>query len=285
MKAIVITGVSSGIGHATAALLVKSGFRVFGSVRKQVDASRLSQEFGGNFTPLIFDVTDENAVNAAARLVREQLNGEILFGLVNNAGIIVAAPLLHASPKDFRQLLNVNLAGVLVVTQAFTPLLGSDRSLRGFPGRIINVGSVSGTRAVPFLGPYIASKYGLEGFSDTLRLELMLYGIKVILIGPGLVATPLYNKAAHTDLPAFLKTDFASSILKFKEIGQKRWKNALPPERVAAVVLKALTVPCPKMRYTVVTSRFKDWILPRFLPKRTLAALLGKRLGLMRSAK
>src|SRR5512143_371923 len=141
MQSVVVTGVSTGIGWGTTKVLIQKGFRVFGSVRKPQDAERLSKEFGENFVPLIFDVTDEAAVQAAAQQVRERLNGETLFGLVNNAGIAVPAPLLHQAIDDFRHQIEVNLVSVLVVTQAFVPLLGSDRSLRGEPGRIINISS------------------------------------------------------------------------------------------------------------------------------------------------
>src|SRR5215510_4870930 len=195
MKSVVITGVSTGIGWGTTKVLIQKGFRVFGSVRKTQDAERLSKEFGANFIPLIFDVTDEAAVQAGARQVQEQLNGETLFGLVNNAGIAVPAPLIHQSTDDFRHQLEVNLVSVLIVTKAFVPLLGSDRSLTGNPGRIINMSSVGGKRGGPFLGAYVTSKHGLEGFSETLRRELMLYGIDVIIIGPGAIATPIWDKA------------------------------------------------------------------------------------------
>ena len=153
MQSVVITGVSTGIGLGIAKVLIKKGFRVFGSVRKMQDAERLSKEFGENFIPLIFDVTDEEAVQAAARQVRDQLKGETLFGLVNNAGIAVPAPLIHQPTDDFRHQLEVNLVSVLIVTQAFVPLLGSARSLCGQPGRIINISSVGGRLGVHFLVP------------------------------------------------------------------------------------------------------------------------------------
>jgi NAD(P)-dependent dehydrogenase (short-subunit alcohol dehydrogenase family) len=150
MQSVVITGVSTGIGWGITKVLIHRGFRVFGSVRKTEDAERLSQEFGENFVPLMFDVTDEPAVQAAAQQVRQQLNGETLFGLVNNAGIAVPAPLIHQPTEDFRKQLEVNLVSVLIVTKAFVPLLGADRALRGRPGRIINISSVGGKNANPF---------------------------------------------------------------------------------------------------------------------------------------
>ncbi|WP_246275547.1 SDR family NAD(P)-dependent oxidoreductase, partial [Brasilonema bromeliae] len=181
MKSVVVTGVSSGIGWGTAKVLINKGVHVFGSIRKANDAERLSAEFGNAFTPLLFDVTDEGSVRKAANQVRECLNGQTLFGLVNNAGIAMSGLLMYQSVDEYRFQLEVNLVGPFIVTQAFLPWLGADRSLKGAPGRIINMSSVTGKIGLPFLGSYSASKHGLEGFSESLRRELMLYGIDVII--------------------------------------------------------------------------------------------------------
>src|SRR5262249_47315029 len=173
-------------------VLIASGFHVFGSLRKQTDADRLSKEFGANFTPLIFDVTDEAAVAAGARQVEAALGGETLFGLVNNAGIAVPGPLLYTKIDDFKQQIEVNLTGQLIVSQALAPLLGADRSRKGVPGRIVMISSVGGKNASPFVGPYNASKFALEGMSESLRRELMLFGIDVVIVAPGAVATPIW---------------------------------------------------------------------------------------------
>src|SRR5512138_1897754 len=159
MQSVVVTGVSTGIGWGITKVLIERGFRVFGSVRKTQDAERLSKEFGERFVPLLFDVTDEPAVQAAARQVSERLNGETLFGLVNNAGIAIPGPLMHLATDEFRRQLEVNLVSVLIVTKAFLPLLGADRSLRGKPGRIVNISSTGGKNGGPFLGAYSASKH------------------------------------------------------------------------------------------------------------------------------
>ena len=166
-----ITGTSTGIGWGTTKVLISRGFRVFGSVRKTSDAKRLSKEFGDRFLPLLFDVTDEAAVSTTAADVRTKLAGERLAGLVNNAGVAVAGPLLELSVAEFRHQIDVNLVGVVITTKAFAPLIGTDPQLKGDPGRIINIGSVSGRNAVPFLAPYAASKFALEGLSESLRRE------------------------------------------------------------------------------------------------------------------
>lgn len=280
MKSVVITGVSTGIGWSSAKFLLQKGYRVFGSVRKQEDAERLNREFGGNFIPLIFDVTDEAAVQAAAQTVREQLQGETLFGLVNNAGIAIAAPLIHMPTDEFRHQIEVNLVSVLIVTKAFAPLLGADRSLRGEPGRIINMSSVGGKRGSPFLGPYVTSKHGLEGFSETLRRELILYGIDVIIIGPGPIATPIWDKAEQANASTqYQDTDYYEAGLKVERYMVKQGKKGLPPETVAEIVWTALTSPNPRVRYAIEPGNPIRNFIQSLLPKRTLDSIIAKNLG------
>jgi NAD(P)-dependent dehydrogenase (short-subunit alcohol dehydrogenase family) len=280
MQSIVVTGVSTGIGWAITKVLIRNGFRVFGSVRKTQDAERLSREFGGNFVPLLFDVTDEAAVQAAARQVREQLNGETLSGLVNNAGIAVPAPLMHQSTDDFRHQLEVNLVSVLIVTKAFLPLLGSDRSLQGKPGRIVNISSTSGKFGFPFVGAYVTSKHGMEGFSESLRRELMIYGIDVIIIAPGAIATPIWDKADQLDLSTYEATEYMEAARRVKEFMVQSGRNGLPPEKVGEVVWRALTTPRPRVRYALAPGNFISRLLPMILPKRIVDGFVARNLGL-----
>src|ERR1700739_3204707 len=171
MRSVVVTGASTGIGWATVKLLLDKGFRVFGSVRKQADADRLKSEFGANFTPLLFDITDEAAVLAAGREVRAALNGKTLAGLVNNAGIAVTGPVLEISADQFRRQMDVNVIGPIIATQAFGPLLGADPSLKGAKGRSVMISSVAGKIGNPLMSPYSASKHALEGLTESLRRE------------------------------------------------------------------------------------------------------------------
>lgn len=279
MQSVVVTGVSTGIGWGITKVLIQKGFRVFGSVRKTQDAERLSREFGVDFVPLIFDVTDEPAVQAAARQVREQLNGETLFGLVNNAGIAVPAPLIHQSIDDFRNQLEVNLVSVLIVTKAFVPLLGSDRSLRGKPGRIVNISSAGGRNGGPFLGAYSASKHGLEGLSESLRRELMLYGIDVIIVGPGSVATPIWDKAEQVDASPYQNTDYFDAITRVRKYMIRDGRNGYPPEKVGEVTLYTLTTPKPRVRYSVIPMNSFRRIIQQFLPKRMVDRVIARNLG------
>lgn len=279
MKSIVVTGVSTGIGWGITKILIQNGYRVFGSVRKQQDAQRLAREFGPSFVPLIFDVTDESAVQAAARQVRDQLNGETLFGLVNNAGIAVPGPLIHLATDEFRHQLDVNLVSVLIVTKAFVPLLGADRSLRGQPGRIINISSVGGKNGGPFLGAYSASKHGLEGFSESLRRELMLYGIDVIIVAPGSIATPIWDKAERVDVSAYEKTDYVDSARRVQRYMIRDGRKGYPPEKVGEVVLYTLTAARPRVRYAVIPGSAFQRIIQMLLPKRTVDTIIARRLG------
>ena len=279
MKSVVITGVSTGIGWATAKILIQKGCRVFGSVRKAQDATRLRRDFGEHFIPLIFDVTDEPAVQAAAQQVREQLHGETLFGLVNNAGIATPAPLIYQATEDFRHQLEVNLVSVLIVTKAFVPLLGSDRSLHGNPGRVINISSVGGKVGSPFLGAYAASKHGLEGFSESLRRELMLYGIDVVIIAPGSIATPIWDKAEQVDTDLYAHTEYMEAARRLQKYMIEDGRKGYPPEKVGEVVWHALTTPQPRVRYSVVPTSSLRRILQMLLPKRMVDHIIAKNLG------
>ncbi len=279
MKSVVVTGVSTGIGWACVKVLIAGGFRVFGSVRKQADADRLSKEFGADFTPLIFDVTDEAAVAAGARQVEAALGGETLFGLVNNAGIAVPGPLLDLGLDDFMRQLAVNLAGPLIVAKAFAPLIGVDRSRKGPPGRIVMISSVGGKNAMPFNGPYSASKFGLEGMSESLRRELMIFGVDVIIVAPGAVATPIWDKADGLDAALFANSPYATALAKMKRAMISMGRQGLPPERIAEAVKRALTASKPKTRYTVTPNPVQNLIAVT-LPKRIVDDLIARRLGL-----
>jgi NAD(P)-dependent dehydrogenase (short-subunit alcohol dehydrogenase family) len=279
MKSVVITGVSTGIGWGATKVLIQKGFRIFGSVRKTQDATRLRREFGEHFIPLIFDVTDEPAVQAAARHVREQLHGETLFGLVNNAGIAVPAPLIHQNTNDFRHQLEVNLVSVLIVTKAFIPLLGADRSLHGNPGRVINISSVGGKVGAPFLGAYAASKHGLEGFSESLRRELMLYGIDVVIIAPGSVATPIWDKAEQVDADLYAHTEYLEAARRMQTYMIEDGRKGYPPEKVGEVVWHALTTLHPRVRYSVIPGSSIRRLIQMLLPKRMVDNIIARNLG------
>jgi NAD(P)-dependent dehydrogenase (short-subunit alcohol dehydrogenase family) len=279
MKSVVVTGVSTGIGWGIVKVLLAEGFRVYGGVRKKADADRLKAEFGANFVPLLFDITDEAAVLAAAREVRAALKGETLGGLVNNAGIAVSGPLLEISVDDFRRQIEINLTGQLIVTQAFAPLLGADPSLTGEPGRIVMMSSVGGRRAFPFIGPYAASKHALEGLSESLRREMMLFGIKVIIIAPGAINTPIWNKAEGIELTAYKNSPFLSALERVRAVTLAISRKGLPPEQVGELVHRVLTIASPRVRYVIVPDRLQ-YFVSKILPRSVLDRLIARRLGL-----
>jgi len=280
MRSVVITGASTGIGWATAKLLLDRGFRVFGSVRKQADADRLSSEFGANFTPLLFDVTNEAAVLAAAREVRAALRGETLSGLVNNAGIAVAGPVLELAADEFRRQMDVNVIGPIIATQAFGPLLGSDPSLKGPKGRIVMVSSVAGKNGNPLMSAYSASKHAIEGLSESLRRELMLFGIDVVIIAPGAVKTPIWGKAEEVDVSPYRNSPFFPALEGIRKFMRQLGENGLPPEKIAATIAEALTSAHPKVRYQITPDPMRH-LMAAILPKRMVDRIIAKRLGLL----
>lgn len=280
MRSAVVTGASTGIGEASAKLLLDKGFRVFGSVRKQADADRLRSQFGANFTPLSFDVTDEAAVLAAARGVRSSLNGETLAGLVNNAGVAVAGPVLELPADEFRRQMDVNVIGPIIATQAFGPLLGSDPSLKGPKGRIVMISSVAGKNGNPLSSAYAASKHALEGLSESLRRELMLFGIDVIIVAPGPVKTPIWSKGQQAvDTSRYTNSPYIPALQKVRDFMQHLNSIGLPPERIAEVVVEALTSPRPKVRYQIAPDPMRH-LMMAYLPKRMVDRIIAKRLGL-----
>jgi len=279
MRSVVITGASTGIGWAAAKLLLERGFRVFGSVRKQADADRLKTGFGANFTPLLFDVTDEAAVLSAAREVRSQLNGETLAGLVNNAGIAVPGPVLELAADEFRRQMEVNFIGPVIATQAFGPLLGADPQLKGPKGRIVMISSVAGKHGSPTGAAYSASKHAIEGLSESLRRELMLFGIDVIVIAPGAVKTPIWDKGQQVDISVYKNSPFFPALEKVRAFTQQLSKIGLLPEQIAERIFEALTSANPNVRYQITPDPMRQLIMS-WLPKRTVDRIIAKRLGL-----
>jgi NAD(P)-dependent dehydrogenase (short-subunit alcohol dehydrogenase family) len=204
-----------------------------------------------------------------------------LCGLVNNAGIVVSGPLLYLRPSEYKRQLEVNMISPLVVIQAFAPLLGIDKKKLGPTGRIMMITSSTAKVVIPLLGAYCSSKCGLEGMSDALRRELMLFGIDVVIIELGTVNTSMYDKGEKEDLSEFKPTEYWGAVQKSqKYIVTEARTNGLSPERLGEAVHVALTAAKPKARYAVVPQRFKNWTLPRLLPTRMLDAGLARQMGL-----
>lgn len=282
-RSIVVTGVSSGIGHAVAAHAIVQGALVFGSVRTAEDATRLRRELGGNFTPLLFDVRDEAALAREAERVSAALGGRTLSGLVNNAGEAEPGPALLQPWDEIRDQIDVNLMGVIATTRAFAPLLGADRTRKGAPGRIVMMSSIAGALGQPFMSAYVASKHALEGYADALRVELQTFGIDVVTVAPALVATPIWEKAKpfagrYAGTPYAQAFDRALTLMT--EAGERQ---GLPDARIAEVVWTALTAKRPRARYLPAHHPVVEQFLARILPRRVLDRLFGGVLGLRAS--
>lgn len=283
VKSVVVTGVSSGIGYGLAKELVGRGYRVFGSVRKEADAETLKAELGGRFAPLLFDVTDREAVLRASEEVGAALGGGGLAGLFNNAGITIAGPLMHQPLAEVRAHFETNVLGLISTTQAFLPLLGAGRLRTHPPGRIVNISSVSGRVATPFTAAYNGTKHAVEGVSDSLRRELLPYGIDVIVIRPGSVKTEMVWKVAGPDVEeAYAETDYAQPFANFVEIRADFMKDGHSPEEFAKRVADAFEARRPRTRYNIVSRRLPVWTIPTLLPDRMLDRLIGRSMGLLR---
>lgn len=276
MNAVVITGVSSGIGHATAVELARHGFHVFGTVRKRADADTLQQELGDSFTSILLDVTDASGIQHAATQVTDAVGDHGLRGLVNNSGICLLGPLMHMPEQQFRDHLEVNLFGALNVTRAFLPLLGAVKDCPFLPGCLVNISSLSGRIAYPLFGAYAASKFALEAISDSLRREMALYGVRVSVIEPGAIRTPIWDKGLAVDTAPYETTDYPPMLdAMFGELKRQR-DGALPVERVARTIHCAITSPKPRTRYVLANSPLKHWWIPRMLPDRWLDYVLRR---------
>ena len=275
--AVVITGASTGIGAASAVELARRGFCVFAGVRKESDGERLKDQ-SPNIVPLLLDVTDAGQIAAARETVGLAVGDAGLAGLVNNAGIVVAGPLEILPLDQLRLQLEVNVVGLIAITQAFLPLL------RKSQGRIVNMSSFNGRVASPYLAPYSASKHALEALSDAMRLELRAWRIHVSVIEPGATTTPIWDKSlAATDVLADKVSDDALGLYKgdldaMRQATLKLADSALPVDTVVRCVVHALTAKRPWTRYPVglnvklllraykwIPDRIWDWMIQQSL--------------------
>ena len=282
-KSVVITGVSSGIGNGTAREFIRKGYHVFGSVRKPEDAVKLKKELGVDFTPLIFDITDQKAVIESAKLVEEVLEGNGLAGLINNAGAAEAAPLMYMPIDVFRKHLEVLVVGQLIVTQAFLPLLGARKDYPNPPGKIINISSVNGKLPAPYMGGYIAAKHALEGLSKTLRIELQLYGIDVITVGPGVIRTSIWDKAEENSFEQYRHTDFYDPYQRLVKLMRKMIiSDGIEVDNFSRRLVKIFERKNYQTRFAILKNKFINWNLPRILPARVFDKFYASKLKLKR---
>jgi len=276
--AVVVTGASTGIGEACALHLDRLGFRVFAGVRSDAAAKGLTGKASDRLVPLNLDVTERESIASAARQVEATVGTKGLQGLVNNAGIALAGPLEFLPVDAMRQQLEVNVVGQIAVTQAFLPLL------RAGTGRIVNIGSVGGRLATPFLGPYNASKFALEALTDALRGELAPWGIQVSIIEPSNIATPIWKKSGAAAeqllgrLPPQVNELYGSPIARMRKIAALSGETGMPADVVARAVAHALTAKNPKTRYAVGRGARLTILIAKVVPDRLRDRLIASRL-------
>ena len=264
MENILITGASTGIGYSLCKIYLENNCRVFGSVRSEKDAKRLSEEFGELFFPLTFDVTDHKAIEASVDQVKGVIMDEGLSCLINNAGIAVGGPVMHTPLEDYQKQFDVNFFGAIAVTKAYLPLLGAVDNYKNKAGKILNISSISGEVAFPFLSPYSASKFALNAFGDSLRREMLIYGIDVINIEPGPIKTPIWNKGKGAP-DEVKKSVFGPALQKFLEQMKVSEEQGMEADDLANEIYKVYTRKKAKTRYVFMNKKFTNFTIPKYL--------------------
>lgn len=276
MKSVLVTGASTGIGRASALRMDDEGWRVFATVRREEDAAALREASSDRLVPVMLDVTDPGQIVAVAEQVAGEVGEAGLDGLVNNAGIAVLSPLETIPVEDFRRQIEVNLTAQVAVTQAFLPLI------RRATGRIVFVSSIGGRMALPFGGPYHASKYGIEAVADCLRQELRSWRIGVAVIEPGSIDTPIWERGeriadevserAHDSQEEL----YGETIERFRAAVKRTADRGIAPEKVARAIARALTAGRPRTRYVVGADARGQALARRLLPDRAFDALVAR---------
>ena len=259
MRSILVTGVSSGIGAATAEHFLKRGWRVIGTVRKAQDAASLVSGWKGSFSPLLLDVTDQDSVARLPTEVEELLHGAPLDVLCNNAGTSMPAATVYQSVPGFRDAVELNLVAPFAVTRSLFPLI------RRPGGRVIFVGSLAGVDPLPFCAAYSAAKHGIEGLAGSLRVELSQLGIGVSVIVPGSVRTAIGSKIGPDTPLEGADSEFGHAFGRMAQHMAKEAQQALDPIEVARVIERTCESRNPKARYVVTPGYFENWLLPRLL--------------------
>ena len=277
-RTVVVTGASTGIGRATVVELVSAGYQVFATVRREADAESLRQQFPELVTPVIMDLLDEDSIRAAGEVIN---SAGPLFGLVNNAGAALPGPLETIPIEVFRRQIEVNLTAQLLVTQVMLPALHRSAEQIG-DARIIMIGSIGGRLSGPILGGYGAAKHGLVGLSSSLRAELAPFNIKVLLIEPGAIATPIWDRgrAAGDELQSRdsgANARYADQIEAATKMAKRLAESGPDPSVPAKIILDALQSKNPPPRQVVGREAKVVAAMARVLPFRTLYRLTGAR--------
>jgi NAD(P)-dependent dehydrogenase (short-subunit alcohol dehydrogenase family) len=278
VRAVLVTGASTGIGRATALRLDAAGWRVFAGVRRAEDAEALRQAGSERISPLILDVTDPEQIAAAA--VEAGGGGNAgLDGLVNNAGLAVPSPLETIPIDDFRHQIEVNLTGQLAVTQAMLP------AIRRARGRVVFISSIGGRMAFPVTGAYHAAKFGIEAVGDVFRQELRPWGISVSIVEPGSIDTPIWERGERTAEEVGGRSPqrealYGKAIESYRKVIKETAERGIPPDKVARVVEHALGARRPRSRYLVgIDARVQARIRP-LIPTPVFDRIVARMMGL-----
>ena len=283
MRTVLVTGVSTGIGKSISEKLLKNNFFVIGSVRKKEDANYLKEKYMEKFDYIIFDVRDKDAIENSKIQVVDILkrNNSYLCSVINNSGVALGGPVKYLDIEVFKKQFDVNYFGLINVTKTFLDLL-IDSNTHPLKNKIINIGSISGKRSYPFVAPYTSSKFALEGFTDSLRRELLIHNVDVILIEPGPIKTAIWEKVPDIDDNPFLNTEYEIPLKKFFKGYLKMGANGLNPDIIGDKIVEILSRNNPKTRYVITPNKFRDYFIPGFLPDRWVDKMVGKMLGLIK---
>jgi short-subunit dehydrogenase len=275
VKIVFITGVSSGIGRSAATAFLKKGDFVIGTVRDKNCIQDLTKEYPQNFIPYEIDLINLDQISEISNMLKQK-NIQKIDLLINNAGIAIAGPFAYQNFQEIINMMQINVISLMRLTQVLIPLISKSED-----GRIINISSVSGQNGTPFLAGYCAAKHAVEGFSESLRREMNLLNIKVILIGPGSVKTPIWDKGFQKVQRLYEHTPFQKSFQKFISFAMNEQKNALDPQVIVDDIFHASFSRYPKIRYAPVPNKILDLFLS-IVPKRMNDFLNFKSLSLER---
>ncbi|HET7589111.1 MAG TPA: SDR family oxidoreductase [Solirubrobacterales bacterium] len=277
MRSVLVTGASTGIGRATALRLDGSGWKVFAGVRREEDAEALRREASERLAPVILDVTDPGQIAAAAERVGRESDGG-LNGLVNNAGVAIPGPLETVPLEDLRHQLEVNLVAYVAVTQATL------EQIRRAEGRVVFLSSIGGRIAFPFGGPYHASKFATEAIGDVFRQELRPWGLRVSIVEPGSIDTPIWERGQRKAEEIEARSPrmnqlYGAAIEKFHKVIEDTAERGIPPEKVAKAIAHALESPRPKSRYLVGLDAKLQARLKPLIPTPVFDRIVARSLG------